>query len=185
MKLLKAAFLVSLILVIGGCSEQIYAQRCGGDVSYIVRDGSGAINALNGPGTVRLKFIRINPSNNSTEPVSESGKKNSAGDTDPVKIVRVKTGCGLALAEVGLEIEGRVMLLRFYNLPGETNFYVDSLPFQEGTFEIDFKRQMGLGNQELNREGLRDTDGRLFLRGTAHAGYLVSANNWKVATTQW
>ena len=41
--LLKGSFIATLLLLLGGCSDSIYAQRCGGDVSYIVRNESGEI----------------------------------------------------------------------------------------------------------------------------------------------
>lgn len=165
---LKGPSIVALILLLGGCSEQIYAQRCGGWVHYIVRDESGAISD---PEKAGFKVVRIGK--------TEYGTKASVSGIESIKTVFIQTHCGVSLAEVRLQIESRVMLLRFHNLPAETNFFVDSLPFQEGTFEIDFKDDMSLGSQEFNRAGLKDKDGKLLLHGIAQSGYLVSAKNWK------
>jgi hypothetical protein len=179
--LLKGSFIAALILLLGGCSEQIYAQRCGGDVSYIVRNESGEIID---PEEVGLKFVRVKITNSSTEPVIEYENENSVRDVDSIKTVRFPTGCGVYLAEVALEIEGRLMLLRFHHIPMELNFFIDSLPFQEGTFEIDFKSNTRLEGMELNREGLKCKEGKCVLRDVAQAGYLVSATNWKRTITQ-
>jgi hypothetical protein len=67
-------------------------------------------------------------------------------------------------------------------MPPETNFFLDSLPFQEGTFEIDFKSDMYLKSMKLNREGLRGKEGQYFQRGTARHGFLVAAENWTKIT---
>ena len=61
-------------------------------------------------------------------------------------------------------------------------FFLDSLPFQEGTFEIDFKSDMYLKSVKLNREGLRGKEGKYFHRGTAKFGHLVAAENWTKIT---
>ena len=169
----RVALIVGLILLLFGYSQQIYAQRCGGWMRYVVRDESGAIKD---PERAGLKVVRVGP--------TEYETTNSVGGSDSLKTVFIHTYCGVSLAEVSLKIESRVMLLRFHNLPAETNFFVDSLSFQEGTFEIDFKGDMGLRSLELNREGLKDKDGKLLLSGDARAGFLVSANNWKRTITQ-
>lgn len=180
---LKGSFTVALILLIAGCSEQIHAQRCNGDLRFIVRDESGAFAD---PENVGFNFVRTKRGNSSTEPVieAEPGSNYVLYEFDSIKTVIFETGCGKLLAEMVLQIGSRVMLLRLHNLPAETNFFVDSLPFQEGRFEIDFHGDKRLEGQELNREGLRDKDGKLLLSGTARAGYLVSANNWKKRTAQ-
>ena len=169
----RVVLIVGAILLLFGCSQQIYAQRCGGGVQYVVRDESGAIKD---PEKAELKVVRVGS--------KEYETTNSVGGSDSLKTVFIHTRCGLSLAEVTLKIASRVMLLRFHNLPAEIDFFVDSLSFQEGTFEIDFKGDMGLRSLELNREGLRDKEGKLLLSGTAEAGLLVSANNWKRTAAQ-
>ena len=164
--LLRSSLILAVMLFMGMSSET-YAQRCGGWVRYIVRDKGGAITD---PESAGLKFVRVNG--------TDYLKDNIAG-VESIKGVGFQTHCGKRLVEVMLQIESRVMLLRFHNLPPEIDFFVDSLPFQEGTFEIDFKREMRLTGQELNREGLRDKDGNLLLGGTARSGYLVAASSWK------
>lgn len=169
----RAALIVGLTLLLFGCSQQIYAQRCGGWMQYIVRDENGMIQD---PQKTLLKSVRVG--------TTESETKDSVGGSDSLKTVIINTGCGLSLAEVRLQIESRVMLLRFHNLPAETNFFVDSLSFQEGTFEIDFEGDRKLGSLELNRTGLKDKEGKILLSATAEAGFLVSANNWKRTSAQ-
>ncbi len=178
--LLKGSFIAVLLLLLGGCLGPTYAQRCGGDVNYIVRNESGVIAD---PEEVGLKFVRVTL-DNSPKPAIEYGKTYPVRDIHSLKTVRFPTGCGVYLAEVALEVEGRLMLLRFHHIPMELNFFVDSLPFQEGTFEIDFKSSMELGGMELNCEGLKGKDGKLVLRDIARAGRLVSATNWERTITQ-
>lgn len=183
-KLSRRSFFATLILLIGGCAAQIHAQRCGGDVRYIVREESGAITALTDPTNLSIKFVRVNGGDYTAKHFRDSGSSGFVSDSEPIRIIRIQTGCGHLSAEVGLELAGKLMLLRFRNLPGELNFFVDSLPFQEGTFEIDFKDDMGLKHLELNWEGVKDKDGKLWLHGTAQSRGLVSVNNWKRVTTQ-
>jgi len=173
MNILLRSALIAAVLLLMNMGSALYAQRCGGWVRYIVRDENGTITD---PETAGLKFVRVNG--------IEYGIKESVAGVESIKAVGFQTHCGKRLVEVVLQIESRVMLLRFHNLPAETNFFVDSLPFQEGTFEIDFKGEMRLAGQELNREGLRDKDGNLLLGGTARVGYLVAANSWKKTINQ-
>lgn len=180
-RLLEVLFMTALVFLMSLGSGQIYAQRCAGWVRYIVRDENGRITD---PETAGLKFVRIGSHEYGIKASVAGIESESVARIDLIKTVGFETYCGLRLVEVMLQIERREMLLRFHNLPADTNFYVDSLPFQEGTFEIDFKRDIRLEGQELNREGLRDKDGNLLFRGTARAGYLVSANNWKRTTNQ-
>lgn len=49
---------------------------------------------------------------------------------------------------------------------------------------MDFKSDMSLKHQKLNREGLKSKDGNNFLRGAAQFGLLVSAENWIRTTGQ-
>lgn len=174
--LLKGTFIVALILLLGGCSEQIYAQRCGGNLTLIMRNENGKITD---PGKLGLKYIRVKKRIDSTELVTDYAIKDSVQDVDTIKVIYLDTSCWeYLLVEIAFEIEDRTMLLRFHNFPMELNVFVDSLPFQEGTFEIDFKWDLALKGQELNRKGLKDKDGKRVLREKARAGYLVSANNW-------
>jgi hypothetical protein len=170
--LLKDSFIAVLILL-SGCSEHIYAQRCGGDLSYIVRNKKGEIIDAEKAG---LKYIRT-VIYKGEEPITNYGYPWK--HIDSAKMLNIKTYCGMYLAEIALEYEGRMMLLRFHNIPAELNFYIDSVPFEEGIYEIDFKSDMELKGQTLNREGLRSKEGKYMLRAYAQAGRLVSAKNWK------
>lgn len=192
---LKVSFIAALILIFGGTSVETYAQRCGGDFRYFLRDEKGALVAGE---TIHLKYFRENRTGNdsvtpgedrlvSTDhmtryPVAGNVMQPDAS-TQFVRVFWAGTGCGVKFMEAALEHENQIMVLRFHNLPGEANFFIDSLPFQEGTFEIDFKSDMTLKNQKLNREGLKSKEGEYFLRTTAEFGILVSAENW-VKTTQ-
>lgn len=109
--LLKGSFTVALILLIVGCSEQIHAQRCGGWMQYIVCDENGTIKD---PERAGLKLVRVG--------TTEYETKNVIGGSDSIKTVFIQTRCGVSLAEVRLQIESRVMSLRFHNLPAEKKF---------------------------------------------------------------
>jgi hypothetical protein len=196
--ILKASFIAALILLLGGDTTQTYAQRCGGSVTYIVRNKKGEIIDTE---KVNLRLIRKIPIGG--EPVTYTGDQLHIGGVDSIirlrieerllepdegdervdsiKVLLIKTGCGMHLVEVALEYKSRIMLLRFHNIPGDLNFYVDSVPFREGTYEIDFKGDLELKGPKLNREGLRSKGGKyvLLVRDYAQAGRLVAAKNWR------
>ena len=193
--LLKASTVAALLLIFGGTTVQIYAQRCGGDFVYWVRDQNGDLIA--DKEKLEMKYQRPHPTTG--EPVTKVGEElfgpvhlvkhpieenvvTPDERTEWVKVLRIQTQCGLRFAEVGLEYANQKMVLRFLNMPPETNFFLDSLPFQEGTFEIDFKSDMYLKSVKLNREGLRGKEGKHFQRGTARHGLLVAAENWTKIT---
>ena len=176
--LLKASTSAALILILGGTAAQTYAQRCGGDFVYVLRNQKGEliddkekVDARQMSEMVHLVKFPIDEKVVSPDEHAEW-----------VKVLRIQTQCGRRFAEAELEYENQKMVLRFLNMPPETNFFLDSLPFQEGTFEIDFKSDMYLKNQKLNRDGLRHTGGKYFQRGTAKTGLLVAAENWTKTT---
>jgi hypothetical protein len=201
MKLILNAFIAALILVLGGTTVKTYAQRCGGDLTYVLRNTKGEIIDEE---KIDLKYVQNSgayyPKDLITydggqvlgsvylgrHPIDENviNPEKQSDRSDWVKILRFTTACGKSLIEIELEHESQTMLIRFLNIPAETNFFVDSIPFQEGTFEMDFKRDMSLKYQKLNREGLRTKGGKYFLRGTAQYGSLVSAENWIRTTDQ-
>ena len=188
--ILRISFMVALIFLLGG-STATYAQRCGGDLRYILRDGKGEMIDTE---KISVRYItygvgRIGSNPNDLigrqvldESMPESGVEVESARS--IKILYLKSGCGLRLVEVELEHENRVMALRFHNIPAETNFLVDSVPFRRGTYEIDFKGDMSLKSVKLNRDGLRGKEGKYFLHSSAKAGYLVSADNWIKARTK-
>ena len=161
--LLKGSLIAAMLLIVGGGLDQAYAQRCGGDLSYTVRNKQGEIIDAE---KVELRYVRRFISDGS-EPITEAGHPwNYVTRDDSMKMLRVETGCGYYRVEVALKYEGHTMLLRFRGIPPELNFFVDSIPFQEGTFEIDFKSDIKLRGVELNREGLKDKEGVWFQRIT-------------------
>ena len=181
---LKAFLLIALTLMLSGSIARTSVQRCGGDLRYILRNEKGEIIDTE---KISLRYMRINGGEPVTsdhaivrQRIDESllGPDNGEERTDSIKILFIKSGCGLRLVEVELEYENLVMALRLHNVPAETNFLVDSVPFSKGTYEIDFKGEMRLESLKLNREGVRDNEGKYLWRGTAKAGYLVSAENW-------
>ena len=193
--LLKASTIALLIL--GGTTVQTYAQRCNGDLVYFVRNQKGDL--IDHKETLLLKYRRYDPTAEALvtkvgeemfSPISLVRRSLDEKVITPgeraewVKVLTIETDCGRRFAEVALEYENRKMVLRFLNMPPETNFLVDSLPFEEGTFEIDFKSDMYLKNQKLNREGLRHKDGSYYQRGAAQIGLLVAAENWTKTTAQ-
>lgn len=191
---LKAS-IAALILVSAGTTVNTYARRCGGDLTYFLRNTKGEIideqkidlRYVQNSGTYSPKDLITYPTgqvlgsvylgrDTIDQTVIDPEKRSEP--TEWVKILRVGTACGKSLIEIELEHENQIMVIRFLNIPAETNFCVDSIPFQAGTFEMDFKRDMSLKYQKLNREGLRSKAGTNFLRGTAQTGLLVSAENW-------
>lgn len=201
MKLIPKACIAALILVFGGTTINIYAQRCGGDLTYFLRNTKGEIVDEE---KIDLRYVQNSGAYYSKDLITYTGgqvlgsiylgryaidptvinPEKRSDRADWVKILRFETHCGKSLIEIELEHENQIMLLRFLNIPAETNFSVDSIPFQEGTFEMDFKSDMSLKHQKLNREGLKSKDGNIFLRGTAQFGFLVSAENWIRTTDQ-
>lgn len=189
--LLKASTIAALLLIIGGTTSQTYGQRCGGDFVYWVRDQNGDL--IDDKNKLEMKYVRSNPTTGGeVTKVSEEllGLVNLVKHaidenvvtpderTEWMKVLRIQTHCGLRFAEVALEYENHKMVLRFHNMPPETNFFLDSLPFQDGTFEIDFQSDMSLKSVKLNREGLRGKEGKYFHRGVAKTQLLVAAENW-------
>jgi hypothetical protein len=201
MNLILKASIAALILLLAGTTVNTYAQRCGGDVTYFLRNTKGEIideekidfRYVQNSGAYYPKDLITYPTGQvlgsvylARDVIDQTGidPEKRSERTEWIKILRVDTGCGKSLIEVELEHENQIMVLRFLNLPAETNFCIDSIPFQAGTFEMDFKRDMSLKYQKLNREGLRSKAGTNFLRGTARVGLLVSAENWIRTTDQ-
>ncbi len=201
MKLILKASIAALILVLGGTTVKTYAQRCGGDLTYFLRNTKGEIIDEE---KIDLRYVQNSGAYYPKDLITFTGgqvlgsvylgrygidqtvinPEKRSERTDWVKILRFTTACGKSLIEIELEHENQIMLIRFLNIPAETNFFVDSIPFQAGTFEMDFKSDMSLKHQKLNREGLRSKVGNNFLRSTAEFGLLVSAENWIRTTAQ-
>ncbi|MEQ1763434.1 MAG: hypothetical protein ABL984_09850 [Pyrinomonadaceae bacterium] len=59
-------------------------------------------------------------------------------ETVNVSTFGIAMGCGSPLAELSLEYNGKTMNLRFRNIV-EFDGYIDSVPFQAGTFEADIQ----------------------------------------------
>lgn len=179
--ILKASSTAALILMLGGNAVNAYAQRCASDLTYLLRNKKGEIIDEE---KIGLRDQRQTPPGSPAHvPRPPTDAKvitliRPDEHTDSVTVLRFETLCGLRLAEVELQHENQTMVLRFHNIPGDTDFFVDSVAFQEGTFEIDFQNDRRLKNQKLNRDGVRSKEGKYLLRGTAQRGYLVSAENW-------
>ena len=175
--LLRASFIAALMLILSGCLERTSAQKCAGDISYVIRNGQGEIIDAE---KVELKYLRR---------FTMRGRESFLGfkaptyarEHDSLKMLKFQTRCGLDLAEVKLKYEGHNMLLRFHNIPQEMNFVVDSVPFGEGTYEINFKNRWAetIEGVTLNREGLRSNGEKSLLGSIAEAGLLVSSENWR------
>lgn len=193
--LLKTSTIAALLLILAGTTSQTYAQRCGGDFVYFVRNQKGDLiddkeklimrhqkySTASREMVTKVEDQMFTPVHLVKHPIDEKVVTPDE-HTEWVKVLRIQTQCGREFAEVELEYEDQKMVLRFHNMPPETNFFLDSLPFQEGTFEIDFKSDMYLKSMKLNREGLRHKEGKYFQRGTARHGFLVAAENWTKIT---
>ena len=190
--ILHASFIAAPILLLGSTTNVAYAQRCGGDLVYFLRNTKGQIIQEE---KVDLRYVQNSGSFYARDLITGNGYQVLGAvylvrrpidetvitpdeRTERVKALAFRTFCGLSFVEIQLEHEHQTMVLRFHNLPAETNFFMDSLPFQEGTFEIDFKSDMSLKNQKLNHEGIKTKGGKYFLRSAARMGFLVSADNW-------
>lgn len=175
--------IAAFIVMLSAIPVTSYAQRCGGDLTYFPRNIKGEIMDEE---KIDLTYVQNSKAYFPKDLITHDGGQTLGSvylgrekqNDDWVKILRFSTGCGVAFIEIELEHEDQSMLIRFLNIPAEMNFFVDSIPFQRGTYEMDFKSDMSFKFQKLNRDGLTSKAGNNFLRGAAQIGHVVSAENW-------
>lgn len=124
------------------------------------------------------------PMSDMTEENKARHKPGNIEDVD-VSTFAIRMGCGLPFAELVLEYQRDVMHLRFHNVR-ELDGFIDSLSFQNGTFDVDLElayRDYPQDKSRLNMVGLRSGN-NLLLPWHAKNGNLVAATNWKKAVTK-
>ena len=115
------------------------AQRCAGTLDYVVRDESGRIMSAANVSIVSVAYCAFQRMSNRF-PSAAISRHDEAERFDPAaETIMFSTECGKPFVHVELEYNGMRMYLVFKNVPSELNFYVDSLPFQEGRFQIDLE----------------------------------------------
>lgn len=139
-------------------SPRAAPQRCAGSIDYFLRDEKGEFipasrvkivseTVVSTPGVVkeygaRDGIITVNPYRSTRAFEPPPGRPARGGQSEVgegPETLHLFTACGWHLLVVKLEYGGAAMTLRFKNIPPDSNFYVDSLPFQEGEFVIDFR----------------------------------------------
>jgi hypothetical protein len=160
-------------------------QRCGGTLDYLIRDEKGKLLSAD---QIRAEVAESGRSivfPNLSRPSYLLSSVHYAPNTEysieelerAPKSLQFKTGCMTRLNKVALLYRNQVMILAFMNVPAEANFYVDSLPFQAGGFEIECSPKSG-SHEVLGRMSSEelDKDGDLKkLKGAK----VVSAKGWK------
>lgn len=117
-----------------------------------------------------------------TDMSEENKAKHKPGNVESIdqSTFAIRMGCGLPFAEMTLKYGGDVMTLRFLNVR-ELDGYIDSLPFQKGTFEVDIEavyKDYPNDKSKLNTIGLRSGNS-ILLPYYAKSGDLIAAENWK------
>lgn len=152
----------ALVLLLSALSAHVYAQRCAGHLLLVLRDKEGTIMDTQ---NVRLRYLKNGPSIYEDDQISlqsaqlirykfeerMGGPDKPSDRSDSIKVLRIFTGCGIKLVEAALEYDNQHMLLRFRNVPAELDFFVDSVPFRRGTYEIDFSDDMKLKGNKLEQ----------------------------------
>ena len=140
------------------CPLLAYGQRCGGSIDYIVRNEAGEIID---PTLLLIKTDRIALG---TIYLNHEGAIGQFGDREikTVKTVHIRTGCGGSF-KVELKYKGEIMKLIFHHVP-ELNFYVDSIAFRPGAYEIEF----GYNGYDLKKVATKNN--------------IVSPKAWQVST---
>jgi hypothetical protein len=167
-------------------------QRCAGSVDYLIRDNKGEIVSAS---KITITVLPIKGyedwgygrhsyrSTHAFDIKSHSRGSNPRGemDSEPESLV-FGTGCSRPLISVKLEYRKATMVLHFKNVPRESNFYVDSPPFQEGEFEIDLKpvfdpaySQPPRPIEEMDDE---EKDKNIYLKELKDA-IVISSKKWK------
>jgi hypothetical protein len=141
--------------------EEAYGQSCRPAViAYIVRDGKG--NVLNEAQLQSLRkgleswwnIRRLPFSENGKTLISEySAEADQAKNLLPVLYVADSAGCEVGLTEVTLKYGGKSMRLLFNVRVFRRAIAIDSLPFEEGTFELQLDSELPDRKEPYRGEG--------------------------------
>jgi len=172
-----------------GSASVVYSQRCGGTLDYLVRDEKGELLSADlveakvleimlpsGAHATNLEFYLPSYLHTSVRYARTTEYSKEDLERAP-KSLRFRTGCGVQLIKVALEYRNKRMVLVFRNVPSEANFYVDSLPFQAGKFEIKCGPG-GVSYEVLGRLSPEELDKDETLK-KLKAAQVVSAKRWK------
>lgn len=190
--------IIGLLFFVLGSQVAADAQYCGGTLEYVVRDKNdrvmeaSALEILENKPSAALAYVR-KPSRANVEAYENRKlkKRNAAAEDHAnrkpsniegmhVSTFAIRMGCGLPLLELTLKHEGEVMKLRFLNI-SEMDSALDSLPFQSGTFEIDFAKVYAgypTDKSNFNMKGL-ESGGEIFLPWHAKGSALIDSKNWR------
>jgi hypothetical protein len=171
-----------------GSTSVAYRQCCCATLDYLVRDEKGKLLSAdrvkaevlekvwgNGGDSGDLRFHLPSYLLSSVHNAGNTGYSMEELERAP-KSLQFETGCVTRLIKVALEYRDQRMILSFRNTPFETTFYVDSLPFQAGEFEIECSRR-GSG-EILGKLSSKDLDNEKDLKKLKGAA-VVSAKQWK------
>lgn len=169
-------------------------QRCAGSVDYLIRDDKGEIISAS---QITVTVLPVEGYQNwgyGRHPYRSTrafdSKSSSPGSnprrelvSEPESLV-FGTGCNRPLISVKLESRKVTMVLQFKNIPSELNFYIDSLPFQEGEFEIDlkpvFERAFSEPRFPIREMSDEEKDKDMHLKELKEAT-VISSREWKKA----
>jgi hypothetical protein len=200
-----AFVIVALVLITTVFQIPASAQYCGGTLQYVVRDKEDRVMDAanvevieNGPRPAAFASIRPPSGANiaayeqqklrgkmKADPQDHSGRKPGNIEGMHVSTFQIRMGCGLPLLELSLKLDGDVMNLRFVNI-SEMDSILDSLPFQSGTFEIDFSNVYDgypTDKSAFNTTGLKSGD-EIFLPWHAKGHALIHSKNWRKVKTK-
>ena len=180
----KQGFVIlTVFLVITGFQISAAGQRCGGTVTYVVRDKNDRIIDAS-----KVEVIKNEPAHAaSIQPPGGAGmlipgkasQKSDNVERMPVSIFAV-VDCNLPLLELSLKHDGDVMNLRFVTFL-DVGWVIDSLPFQPGTFEIDLaevSRRSTDDKSIFNTTGLKFGN-ELIMTWHAKGFLLIDAKIWR------
>src|SRR5688500_9654932 len=129
---MRTCFLIFCCMIMLG-SVDAYAQRCGDDIWLFVRDANKKVIPPEAFDSVKVRM------DDSPEGILDD--KYLKEVPPGIKSFVIPTGCGYGLAKISLSYKGKVMVLEVINVPGDAgNILLESVPFREGTFQLDLKR---------------------------------------------
>ncbi|MEL7193078.1 MAG: hypothetical protein AAFO96_11620 [Bacteroidota bacterium] len=106
-----------------------FGQRCGSFFAFRVLDGTSQ------PLASDLTMATVKWEGSMSSPILSL---HSYDPTEP-PFYSLDTGCGIRLWKMQMIKGEQVMQLSLKNIPLDTDFLMDAIPFQEGSFEIDFQ----------------------------------------------
>jgi hypothetical protein len=167
-------------LIIDAKSVEIFKHTFPADGFYLMPPSSGAIKDYELRKTRGEKGVPASQLSKADLESEKSYRKPRNIESLHLSTIAIRMGCGLQLVELSLKYDGDLMKLRFVNVR-EMDAVLDSVPFQSGTFEIDFDRVYNgypTDKSNFNLEGLRSGD-EFFLPWHARGNALIDSKNWR------